>query len=202
MITSWPLEAPFYPLIDAEGGDVQMLRRFEPDVGPPIDRPATTAVLESWSLRVMLETRADLATLTAWGRTDLAQWALPFIWRHPRTRAITRWKFLQPPRHVQRSGEIVEMSFSALCLPGVPWFAPYVPGDRARLPAWVADYAGGVYGVGDARGVVGDLAAVSGTFEVWEKRTNGTQGFGARTYSGDIPATAPTGVDWLVGFAL
>ncbi|MCA2013523.1 hypothetical protein LCM17_18680 [Cereibacter sphaeroides] len=202
MITAWVLDDAFYPTLDAEGGDVDMRRRFEPDVGPPIERPATTAAFESWSLRVIAKTRAELATLTAWGRSDLGQWTKPFIWRHPRTRAITRWKFVGAPRHVQRSGEVVELAFGALCLPGSPWFAPYVPGTRARLPAWVADYTGGVYGVGDERGSVSDLSAITGTYEVWEKRSNDTQGFTVRTYSGDVPTSAPAGVDWLVGFTL
>lgn len=202
MISAWILEDDFCPVFDADGGDINAKRSFEPDMGPPIERAATTASVESWQLRVAVKSDENLAAMMAWGRGTLAQWVLPFIWRHPHTGAVTKWKFLGAPRVVRIGSQSFMLSFSALRLPGVPWFAPYVPGTRARLPAWVADYDGGVYGVGDARGVAADLSALSGTYEVWKKRSSGTQGFSERTYSGDIPTSAPVGVDWLVGFAL
>jgi len=202
MITSWPLTKPFYPALDAEGRDVQAVRRFEPDVGPPIERPSSLATLEAWSMTAHLKSRDDYATFMAWWRDDLARGTLPFVWRHPRSRAVGKWKFTGPPSHRQTGAERVQVSFDCLLLPGSVWFADYVPQPYARIPAWVADYDGGVYGVGDARGVVGDLAAVSGTYEVWQKNSDGTHEFKSVTYAANIPATAPAGVDWLVGFDL
>lgn len=202
MITAWVLNEDFCPIYDADGGDIEAKRSFAPDTGGPIERPITTASIESWQLRVAVTDSVRLEQLKAWGRDDLGQWTQPFIWRHPHSGAITKWKFLAPPRTVRAGSNGFILSFSALCLPGTPWFAPYVPGTRARLPAWVADYDGGVYGVGDERGEASDLSAISGTYEVWEKRSNGTQGFTVRTYSGDVPTSAPAGVDWLVGFSL
>ncbi len=202
MITAWPLTDPLYPALDAEGADMFAPRSFAPDVGPPIVRRAATSTVESFTLSANLRSRDDLATLLAWWRDDLQQGMQPFVWRHPRTRSPAKFRFTSSIKHVQTGKERVRASFDVLRLPGELWFASYIPAAGVTLPLWVADYAGGVYGVGDARGVVGDLAALSGTYLVWTKRSDGTQAFGSATYAGDIPSTAPTGVSWLVGFAL
>lgn len=202
-ILAWPLTAPFYPEVNSTGGPLDTLATFEPDVGAPIQRARSTAVTESWSLQTLFQTLADLAVFEDWWANTLGQGASRFIWRHPQTNAV-RW--VRIPQQYDKQflgGGLSRVSFAALYLPGTPWFAPYVPTPYVRVPRWVAHYTAGVYGVGATRGVAADLNAVSGTFEVWRKKTDGTQTFLSQTYTaGSIPTTAPTGVEWLVGFDL
>ena len=202
-ILTWPTTEPFYPEMSSTASPLDGLATFETDVGAPVQRRRSTAVTEAWSMQVLFLDLETLTTFETWWADTLGQGASRFIWRHPQTNAV-RW-FRIPQQFEKRflGAGHSRVSFSALLLPGLPWFAPYVPTPYVRAPRWVAHYGSSVFGVGSARGVAADLDDVSGTFEVWRKNTDGSQSFLSQTYTaGDIPTTAPSGVEWLVGFDL
>lgn len=202
MIAAWPDTLPLRPSGRQFSETAQDSRAiFEPDVGPAITRPRITEQIVMQEVVFPPVETALVETLRTFYGTTLKQGSLPFIWRDPVTQEVRRYKMMGLPR-VGGAGSLhVQISIQLMRLPGEVWFAEYVPPGTVRLPVWVADYGGSVFGVNGVKGVVGDLAAVSGTFDVWEKRTDGTQSFTSRAYSGDIPTTAPSGVDWLAGFA-
>lgn len=198
-LRAWPLPFNYVPMIEgARGGPVAMMRRFQPEVGiDTIERKAVTARAESWrSLSFLIEGEVDNATFEAWYHDTIGQ---PFIWRHPRTGAVSEWKISGDPEYRNTRDHDYIVTLDLIMLPGTPWYAPYVPGSQVRIPYFVADYSASVFGVDGARGVVADLGDVSGTFDVWTIRTNGSNSFGTVTYDEDIPLTAPTGVSKLIG---
>ena len=200
MITGWPSAIQSYPLKQITGGPVDNLASFVTDVGPPISRPRSTALVEAWDMAVVFQTRAHAAIFEAWWRDDLAFGSSPFIWRHPRTKAVGKWRIPQQFKWAGLGGEITQVSFAAMALPGSVWFAAYVPEETARVPYFVADYASGIYGVDAVKGVASGLAAVAGTYEVWTYLSTGTVTIGLITYAGTVPQTAPSGVTKIVGF--
>lgn len=202
MIPAWPLiGGSFYSRINTDGAPLDGLHAFETDVGAPLQRRKSTAVTERWSLGVLIERDEDLAAFEDWWAGEVAQGAMPFIWRHPVTQAVRWWRMPSQYRKAHFGAGRSIISFEALMLPGVPWFAPYVPEPYVRVPLWVADYENGIFGVDGKRGVAADLAGVSGDFEVWRRMASGSQSFHAASYDGDIPLSAPTGVLSMAGFA-
>jgi hypothetical protein len=197
---AWPFTDPFYALVESTGQSMRAMSSFAPEFGPPIDRPRSTARMEAWSLTFPLKTFAALTTFRQWYEGQIKFGAIRYVWRHPTDNGVTYWKIVSDYQPVFRGAEVSFLRFDAMLLPGVPWYAAYVPQPYVRLPVFVADYSGGVYGVDGARGVAADLSAVSGTFYVWQRTTGGVDSFSTVTYSGDIPLTAPSGVAWLVGF--
>lgn len=182
------------------------LARFQPDVGPAITRPRFGARLEVWSFGLMMETRPDLDAWESWFWAGTAAGALPFVWRHPTRRNVTIWKFEGGESAYSLSFESTDatrLSFAAMLLPGVPWFGPYVPEGTVRLPAFVADYAGEVFGIGAETVPASALPGIAGTFDLWTTDDQGgtTVEPAQAVTAGDIPATAPTGVHRIVGFA-
>ena len=201
MIAAWPFQDPLMPLRTSTGAPVDNLASFQPDVGPPLSRRRATARVQQWEMQVILDSFDKLAQFESWFEDDLQDGAMPFVWRKPASKEVTKWR-ISPASYDKRflGGPVVGLSFTALLLPNKLWFAPYVPENTVRLPAWVADYADGVYGVGDEKGAASTLSSVSGTFLVWERTASGQNKFYQDTFSEDVPQTAPGGVAWLVGF--
>lgn len=178
---------------------------FEPDAGPPLARARTTGATWSFQGRFATVSDAELGPfLTFWEETLVAG-TRPFLFRDPRTGGLRRWLFA-PVRGLRVSRlhpGWSDVHVTLLQLPGTPWYAGYVPAGPVLLPAWVADWSRGVHGVGAARRPIEDLAAVSGTFDILISADDGTLNWSAGTVigAGDIPAVAPSGVDWWAGFA-
>ena len=200
MISGWPSNIAFNPLLSATGGPESNLVSFKPDVGPPMSRPMSTALVEIFDLTMIFEPLTQGAIFEDWWRDDLAFGSLPFIWRHPRTKAVGKWRIPQQFTQSFPATEVMRVDFQALKEPGSVWFAAYVPEETARVPYFVADYASGIYGVDAVKGVASGLAAVAGTYEVWTYLSTGTVTIGLITYAGTVPQTAPSGVTKIVGF--
>lgn len=203
---AWPLARPLWPLVTSTGGPIDARVSFQPEVGPPITRRRFTARIEEWQMAVVIESRADLAVFEQWFDDETEAGALPFVWRHPVRRDVTRWKFTgedSPYEKAFLSTDIVRVSFAAIMLPGIPWFAAYVPEYTVRLPAFVADYDAGVFGIGGETVPASEMPGIAGTFDVWTTDDQGVTvvAEGATVTAGDVPASAPGGVDRIVGFA-
>ncbi len=202
MISSWPLKKAFYPTRRATGTDMSFRRTFTPDVGPDIDRLSSTVSMEDWSMQLIISSDYEYVKFMDWGRVELKQWIQPFIWRHPRSKSVTKWKFVGTPQDEKLGVGIYEIRFRVYRMPGIPWFAPYVLGDRVNLPLFVADYQNGIYGVDGIRGVSSDLNSVSGTYKIWTTYNDGSLARFSRATYVSGPAFPPaSNLNSILGFA-
>jgi hypothetical protein len=202
-ILYWPFEEAlqFYPTLDSTGSPQDQLSSFEPDIGPAITRRRTTARVDLWNMGIYFQTYAQFATFEAWFHDTIEAGALTFIWRHPSTQSVKRFKFA--PATYQPSylgGEVVRIGFSVMILPGQVPLAPYIAAASARVPDWVADYTADKYWIAGVPVAATALAGITGNYLVLEQRGLYSQRFLTRAYDGDVPQTAPTGVAWLAGF--
>lgn len=128
MIAVWPFTDPLYPLISSTGAPVDQLASFQPDIGPAITRPRTTAQIESWDVNIILRSYEDLDTFEAWFRGDLAFGSKPFLWVHPTEKDLRRVKFRGGSYGKSFAGAgITRLSLPVLILPGLPDNLPHIP---------------------------------------------------------------------------
>ncbi|MCC5960539.1 MAG: hypothetical protein JJU08_14500 [Rhodobacteraceae bacterium] len=201
MIAVWPFSDPLSPLVQSTAAPVDQLVSFQPDIGPAISRPRTTARLELWSLQVRLHSFEQLKDFEAWFDNQLAFGALPFLWLHPTEKTLKRFRFETGTydESFTRAGRVF-ISMRLMMLPGALWFASYVPKGMLRIPDFVADYAADRYWIGQQEVAASDLDQISGSYLVVQQQTSGDQQSTDVTYAGDVPQTAPVGVDWIAGF--
>lgn len=106
---AWPLD----DLILQEGYDEAFpdnVVRFGTDTGPGKRRPRSTTAPTPISCLKPL-TLADTLTLDSFFKNDLAQGALTFDWKHPRTGAAVSMHFSEKPRYSARGALfMVQMS--------------------------------------------------------------------------------------------
>lgn len=162
---AWPASLPQAPLLQSLSGGVQDNRvSFQPESGPPIERPRMTATVEIWTIALPPMTKAQLATFEAFWRVDLAMGTRAFAWRHPVTGAVGRWKIMggQPPYRISAvTTEDFSVDFQAMQLPGAAWFAPYLPAGTLLVPDLVLDFAAQVYGIEGVRKTFADIVTFS-----------------------------------------
>lgn len=203
MTAYWPFDGRFSsrPTADSTGGPIDQTARFAPDTGPDITRRRTTAVVEAWQMGVIFPTAERVAAFETWFHDTLKSGTLPFSWRHPSNRGVRRFLFAPASYSLAFQGpNWARASFSVQILPGVPWFAPYVPEGGARVPDWVADYEAGKYWINGVPVAASGLAAISGNYVIAERLGPYTTAQRLVTYAGDVPQTAPSGVSWIAGF--
>ncbi|OWJ73879.1 hypothetical protein, partial [Haematobacter missouriensis] len=104
-IQQWPFEVPdcIMPL-SVEGGLQDNRVSFEPEVGPPVERPRSSWAPEVYSLDMRLMTVAQFVAFETWYRTTLRYGVLPFEFSHPITRKRSAWKIVKgsPPYQVSK----------------------------------------------------------------------------------------------------
>jgi hypothetical protein len=156
-----------------------------------------------WTLSFSLRGLAAFTTFENWFDNDLANGALPYIWRHPLSQQVRRWKFAPPTfRHENIGADFVRVSFQAMQLPGTPVMAPYIMENSARIPDFVADYDADRYWIEGVEVAATALSGVSGDYVIATKVGPHTITQRFATYAGDVPQTAPSGVLWLAGFSV
>lgn len=150
MTPYWPETVPDCPeRYRATGGPVDVRVAFQPERGPEITRPGTTARWEEWSLPMAPFTLAQFNTFEAWFDSDLARGSKAFAWRHPVTGVIGLWRFKSGPRPyevAQTAKGYVLVSFTLVKQPGTPWWASYIPVGKTSVPLLVIDFQNGRYG--------------------------------------------------------
>lgn len=203
----WPASLPQLPWTQGfNGGPVDSRASFDTEVGPPIDRPRTTALVRAYDARFGNLRAAQLATLDAFLVTELAQGSLPFAWRDPIFGDVARWKVIKNGNLLYsitpRRGDLAEASMKLMRLPGVPWWASYVRPNASQVPQVVADWNAGVYGINGEKVAASALPAVTGTFNVYSVSSTDVETFtaGVVITAGGIPTTAPIGVKRRVYF--
>lgn len=128
MTAVWPFSDPLVPLVQSVGAPVDQLASFQPDIGPAISRPRTTARLELWSLQVRLESFAQLDEFETWFDTQLAFGTRPFLWLHPTQKTLKRFRFESGTyeKSFTRAGRAF-ISLRVLMIPGLPGDLPSIP---------------------------------------------------------------------------
>lgn len=207
MIPYWPEDVPSCPERHrATGGPIEARVGFQPERGPEITRPGTTARWEEWSVPMAPFTLAQFNAFETWFDADLSRGSKAFAWRHPITDVIGLWRFKtgQRPYEVGQTAKgYVLVSFTALRQPGTPWWSPYVRAGENRVPYAVADYANSVFGVDGLRTAASAVALVAGTYDVYTTATPSgivTEQLSRVLTAGQIPASAPGGVSKIVAY--
>jgi hypothetical protein len=197
----WPNDLPG-PATDLGYSPQDVRVSFEPDIGAPIDRPRATGapyvLAPTWTLE-----GSQIASFATFFDVTLAKGTQTFCMRDPINQTPRRCRFLGGTYQRQfLLKSVARISAQMMILPGDPWFAPYVPTGSSRVPDFVADYAGAVFGVEGLSKPASAVTAISGNYLV--ERTTTTQVTTAQETleAGDIPATAPSGTTKIIGFAL
>lgn len=127
-IIDWPSGVPQCILSDSPQGGLKDTRRsFDADIGPPIERPATSWVGEVYAIELAPMSADDFAAFQAWYIDDLAHGVNAFVMPHPVTRVDGVWKIVKadPPFQVRKTGRIptgsdarrVSVSMSIMSMP-------------------------------------------------------------------------------------
>lgn len=200
-VAYWPPTMPQLPLSQGfNGGPVDSRASFETEIGPPIDRPRTTAVVRTYDARFGNLRQTQLIALDAFCATTLAQGSRAFAWRDPIFGDIALWKVMKNGSLLYsvtpRRGDLAEVQMKLMRLPATPWWAPYVRPGQSQVPQVVADWDAGIFGIDGARVAASALPTVSGTFNVYSTPVSGAETFtaGVVIAPGDIPTAAPVGV--------
>lgn len=202
-VVSWLREiAPCRAQAGPSGGLQEGRVSFQPSFGPPIERRRTTGVVETYECLLPMLSLAQFQAFHAWFTDTTKHGALRFCFRHPITDAVVVSRLVEP-YSVTRSGSRRSISLQIMILPGTPWFAPYVRPGAAEVPAFVADYANAVYGIGSSTATAADMPGISGTYDLYTTSDSGVETFENDKViaAGDIPSTKPAGIAKYVGFA-
>lgn len=208
-VAHWPESLRQFPRRESyAGGPVDTRVRFDPERGQPIFRAGTTADPEVWQATFPNLTQADLLVFRAFYRDDLARGTLSYSWRDPVYGDAALWKILgdgtQAFNIVARGADRHDLTLRLMRLPGAPWWGPYLRPGASVVPQVVADWTGGVYGIGGAKVAASALPAVAGTFDVYSVSSTDVETFAAGQVitAGGIPASAPSLVKRRVYFAV
>ncbi|MGR3495150.1 hypothetical protein [Citreimonas sp.] len=195
----WPDSLPVSYVVDFEQTPQDSRAMFDVEVGEPISRPRTTGVIQrinpTWRL-----TGAQAETFRTFYERTTGQGALKFIMRDALRDAPQWWKFAAPYRMIHLTKQRARVSAEILVMPHVPWFADYVRQGRSTVPAFVADYEGGVYGIDGTRTTVSQLPTIAGTYLVSRTVSGVTTTQEETLVAGDITETAPLNTTLIVGF--
>lgn len=148
-VAVWPASLPQSPQRgNWSGGARDERRRFQPDLGPPIERRGVTAETSLFEA-VFPNLDADqLTVFKAFVRDDLAGGVLPFAFRDPITGDVGLWKIM--PRGdltyaiTAKGARLHDVGVQMMRLPQ-PWWADHVPADRIVVPDAVFDFRRGLY---------------------------------------------------------
>lgn len=208
MIAHWPVGLRQKPQRGSwAGGPRDSRRSFQPDVGPPLMRPGSTADVMLYSGAVFPNLSPAMRVIWEdFWTTTLQRGSLPFSWRDPETDVPGLW--LVAPGDLgyslsSKGAGLSDLTLSLIRRPGAPWWGAYLRDAENRVPYVVADYAAGVYGVAGARTNAAAVAAASGTLDVYTIATPSgvvTETLSAVVVAGDIPAVAPGAVAKIVAY--
>jgi hypothetical protein len=195
---SWPRYLPQSARAPYAGGSLDSLHSFQPDAGPPIDRPRFSGSLRQYGFELPPVTPEIASRFNDWVDGDLLHRSRPFLFHDFMDRGVLwSWKMSEPPRTSVVLDEFVQISFPALRLPSRVWFAEYVPDDLAEVPAVIADWVNGVFAINGERVGASELSAVSGYFEA---RDGASIDPGYYVAPGSLGVIPPEGVTRLVLF--
>lgn len=197
-VPNWPSTLPQFPQRPLSGGLQDSRARFDPEYGPPIDRPRTTADVEVYDAVFRNLRLTALSAFRTFWETDLVRGTRAFAWRDPTYGDPALWKILGDGERAfsvqNRGADLHDLSLRLMRLPGTPWWAPYVRAGESVVPQVVADWHNGVYGIAGAKVAASALPAVAGTFNVWSLSSTDVETYSAGVVitAGGIPATAPS----------
>lgn len=208
MIPNWPAGLAQKPRRNSwRGGPLDQRRSFTPDFGPALTRPGATAVTMLYAQAVFpLRSPAERATFEAWFQDDIAQGSVAFSWREPETEAPGLWMIPPGDRGYEitsRGAGLSDLMISMMRKPGTPWWAGYMLEGDCRVPAVVADYDGGIYGVDGVQTAASAVALAAGTFDLYTYPDGGGApdvDLSETVIAGDIPSSAPVDVAKILAY--
>ncbi len=118
MVDAWPATLPQCFNIGYADGEGDGLLETDPDIGPPITRPRTTASVRALS-GPMRMTKAQIGILSTFYRTTLLRGALPFSFPDPTFGGTVLVKFLKgdQPAWQQTAPGVYSVSIKLAVLP-------------------------------------------------------------------------------------
>ncbi|MDT8329099.1 MAG: hypothetical protein RQ750_17310 [Roseovarius sp.] len=201
MMHHWPETLPQGPLIGLNLSPVDVRATFEPEVGEPISRPRTTgAPFMADAEWVMVG--AQISAFEAFYASSLGQGAARFAMREVTTNQLRLWRFMGTYQRQFRKKDVATISAKLMMLPNVPWFAPYGREGLSTIPAWVADYENGVFGIDAVKATAAELPSISGTFLVRRVTTSQVTEGQEVIAAGDITEAQPVGTNLIIGYAI
>jgi len=194
----WPANIPQNPRLPFSLSPAETRTTFAPQAGEPVSRPLTTGV--------PMLTRAEFvlqgAEIEAFDSFHAAARGGRFAWREPRSGTLRLWRILKPySRRFETSGLAI-VNVEMMMLPVSPWFGPYAREGYSILPAFVADYANDIYGIGEQLRTAADMPSVAGTYLVRRATTTAITLAQETLAAGDIPESQPAGTLSIIGYPL
>lgn len=122
----WPSSLPLCPDAVAEvtGAPADQLRKFQPQDGLPIQRPAQTAEMMRFRVSFAGLTGAQQDAFRAFRVDDLKLGALPFAWIHPQRVLVREVRMDGPPEWIRAGGHRWSLRFPIVFLDVTPaWVA-------------------------------------------------------------------------------
>jgi hypothetical protein len=81
-----------------------MVRRFQPDYGPPKTRPRVSEGIDQYAITLTFLTKPQVLTLDSFFRNTLLQGTEPFAWVDHRTAVDQDYRFLGSPSYTTTDG--------------------------------------------------------------------------------------------------
>lgn len=201
-IPYWPLDAAYQLPPDLAAVDFRA--SFQPTAGAPIARPRGTGAIAQVNLPYLISD-AQQATFETWFKDEIALGATRFVYRM-KPMGDVRWFIFAADTTPYQFGygdyPHIRLSCALVRYPQIPWFSDYVIAGESRTPAWVADYDGGVYGIGADKVAASALPTIAGSYYVTRITTGGTSSTNETLTAGDITSTQPVGTLTIIGYDL
>ena len=177
---------------------------FQPTAGAPIARPRGTGAIKQVNLPVLISSAQETAFET-WFKDEIALGATRFVLRLKPGSQVGWYIFAADTTPYQFGYEDfphIRLSCALVRYAQTPWFADYVIAGESRTPAWVADYDGGVYGIGADKVAASALPTIAGSYYVTRITTGGASSTNETLTAGDITSTQPVGTLTIIGYDL
>lgn len=200
-IPYWPETLPQSPQTGLDLSPQDVRATFTPAIGEPVSRPRTTGAPFIADAEWVFS-GDQIGTFEAFYANDLGQGSQRFAMRDPISDELRMWRFIDTYRRQFPVKWVARVQAKIMRLPGAPWFAPYGRAGLSTVPAFVADYGSGFYGIDGAKATAADMPGISGTYLV-RRTTTTTISEGQETLvAGDITAAQPAGTVKIVGYPL
>lgn len=116
-VAAWPLDVPQNELLNSYSEKIeQNIIEFAPEVGPAKRRRRSSINAATLTFETLLRAAA-VASLRTFYRTTLADGALPFTRRDPRTGGTATFQFQSPPSIRQLNPALFAVSFALREMP-------------------------------------------------------------------------------------
>jgi len=130
----WPSSLPLRARLGGGSGSSASGRFvFQPEEGTSIDRPRTSAVVQTFDLTLPPLTVAEFDEFDTFYRTTLSRGTDHFAWIHPRSTKIRRVKIVSEPTERHVAADMWQPSFRLRVVDIAPSWASYLTTDNGYM---------------------------------------------------------------------